>query len=78
MKALSFVGKQLMGLAEALGSVGLIWQKSFSLLVRGKWSPSLSIEQMNRIGVQSFAVVSLTSFFTGMVLAFQSGLRIHL
>src|SRR4029077_7043539 len=37
------------------------------------WAPALTIQQMNEIGVASFPVVGLTSLFTGMVLAFQSG-----
>jgi phospholipid/cholesterol/gamma-HCH transport system permease protein len=48
-------------------------RKSFALILRGKWEPRLSIIQMNEVGVASFPVVGLTSLFTGMVLAFQSG-----
>lgn len=73
MKVVSALGGATLSVAEALGGVATIWKKSFALIVRGKWTPSLTIEQMNEIGVASFPVVGLTSLFTGMVLAFQSG-----
>jgi phospholipid/cholesterol/gamma-HCH transport system permease protein len=66
-------GGFVLGIAEALGGVWTLWRKSFALILRGKWMPSLSIAQMYEIGVASFPVVGLTSLFTGMVLAFQSG-----
>lgn len=67
------LGRVVLSTAEALGGVAMIWRKSFALIFRGKWMPSLTIAQMYEIGVRSFSVVGLTSLFTGMVLAFQSG-----
>lgn len=73
MRWLAFLGRHILGVAAALGRTAIIWRKSVSDMVRGRWSAHLSFDQMSRIGVQSFPVVALTSLFTGMVLAFQSG-----
>jgi len=67
------LGRIVLAMAAAMGRVATMWQKTFSLIGRGKWAPSLTVAQMYEIGVNSFAVVGLTSLFTGMVLAFQSG-----
>jgi len=56
-----------------MGRVAAMMKKALALIIRGKWEPHLSIDQMEEIGVASFPVVGLTSLFTGMVLAFQSG-----
>lgn len=69
----NLIGKTFLEAAKAMGAVASMWRKIFTLLFSGKWEAKLTIEQMNEIGVQSFAVVGLTSLFTGMVLAFQSG-----
>ena len=73
MNWISTLGRHILDGANALGSVAVLWQKSIAAVAKGRWEPRLSIQQMNRMGVQSFAVVALTSLFTGMVLAFQSG-----
>ncbi len=73
MPIIDSLGRWVLSAAEGLGSVALMWKKAFGLIVRGRWEPSLTIGQMNEIGVASFPVVGLTSLFTGMVLAFQSG-----
>ncbi len=73
MSWISALGAYTMSSANSLGQVAMMAKKSFALILRGKWEPKLSIIQMNEIGVSSFPVVALTSLFTGMVLAFQSG-----
>ena len=50
----------------------MTWKASTSLLFRPVYLSEI-IDQMNKIGVGSLAIVLLTSFFTGMILAFQSG-----
>lgn len=66
-------GRYILGVSEAVGSVTLLWGKAVSELLKGHWAPKLTVAQMLEIGVRSFPVVGLTSLFTGMVLAFQSG-----
>ena len=73
MTWVALLGRKTLDVADALGAVAAVWRRTFGLILRGRWSPSLTIEQMNEIGVASFPVVGLTSLFTGMVLAFQSG-----
>src|SRR5262245_10668586 len=73
MKWISSLGASVLRMAESLGKVADMVRKSFALIFAGKWETKLSIDQMNEIGVASFPVVGLTSLFTGMVLAFQSG-----
>src|SRR5258706_12137171 len=67
------VGRVTLDVAETLGRVADMVRRAMSAIFRGQWMPTLTIEQMNEIGVSSFPVVGLTSLFTGMVLAFQSG-----
>ncbi len=66
-------GRNTLELAESMGRVSDMLRKTAIQIARGRLEPALTIEQMNKIGVDSFAVVGLTSLFTGMVLAFQSG-----
>ena len=73
MIIVSTFGRITLSVAEAMGRVWIMARKSIGQILRGHWAPTLSIEQMNEIGVASFPVVGLTSLFTGMVLAFQSG-----
>ncbi len=67
------MGRFILEVAESVGQVALLWRETLVSFVRGRWEPRLSVTQMAEIGVSSFAVVGLTSLFTGMVLAFQSG-----
>ncbi|MCB4756032.1 MAG: ABC transporter permease [Elusimicrobia bacterium] len=73
MRWIERLGEIFLEVAEALGMVYALWRETLLQLLKGQWAPQLSIAQMYEIGVRSFAVVSLTSLFTGMVLAFQSG-----
>ncbi len=67
------LGRFVLDLAEALGGVAKMWRETLAALFKGQWVPHLTIAQIMEIGVRSFPVVGLTSLFTGMVLAFQSG-----
>jgi len=67
------IGKIVLDASEALGGVAKMWRETLGALMKGQWVPKLTIAQVMEIGVRSFPVVGLTSLFTGMVLAFQSG-----
>lgn len=73
MTFISAFGEWVMGIAQAMGETAALWRRSFVAIVRVQFPFHLTVEQMYEIGVQSFPVVGLTSLFTGMVLAFQSG-----
>jgi phospholipid/cholesterol/gamma-HCH transport system permease protein len=67
------MGRMFLNTSEAMGNVYALWKEAIQTMARGEWLPKLTIAQMLEIGVRSFPVVGLTSLFTGMVLAFQSG-----
>ena len=67
------LGRIFLQTSQSLGGVWALWRDTAVLLATGKWMPRLTVQQMLAIGVESFPVVALTSLFTGMVLAFQSG-----
>ncbi len=67
------LGRFVLDVAEGMGEVASLWKDTISALIKGQWVPRLTIAQIMEIGVRSFPVVGLTSLFTGMVLAFQSG-----
>jgi len=73
MIIVSAIGRLTLDWSESLGRVAIMVRRTAAAIVRGQWMPVLTVEQMNEIGVASFPVVGLTSLFTGMVLAFQSG-----
>ncbi|MBD3379436.1 MAG: MlaE family lipid ABC transporter permease subunit [Candidatus Omnitrophica bacterium] len=62
---------QYLGGTAVLGVRTVFW--TFSRPLR-KWQ---ILEQMNRIGVESFPIILLISFFTGMVLALQSAYQMQ-
>jgi phospholipid/cholesterol/gamma-HCH transport system permease protein len=66
-------GRVFLDASEAIGNVYMLWKEAIRTMAKGEWLPKLTIAQMLEIGVRSFPVVGLTSLFTGMVLAFQSG-----
>ncbi|MBI5745164.1 MAG: ABC transporter permease [Elusimicrobia bacterium] len=67
------LGHEFMSLAEALGSAALMLKSVVYWLIRSKFELSETLKQAVKIGVDSFTVTALTSFFTGMVLALQMG-----
>ncbi len=69
----SLLGRRVVHLAETLGSVALMLQKTVYWIVKAPFDVRNITAQMFQIGVQSFPVTSLTALFTGMVLALQTG-----
>lgn len=67
------IGGEVMGLAEALGSSALMFKSVLFWLFRSRLEVAETVKQSVKIGVDSFTVVALTSFFTGMVLSLQTG-----
>jgi phospholipid/cholesterol/gamma-HCH transport system permease protein len=70
---LALLGRQVLALAETLGNVILMVQKTVYWIFRARPDMRNVLAQMNEIGVRSFPVTSLTALFTGMVLALQTG-----
>lgn len=67
------VGHEFLSLAEAMGSAALMLKSVIFWLFRSRLEWSETIKQSVKIGVDSFTVTALTSFFTGMVLSLQMG-----
>jgi phospholipid/cholesterol/gamma-HCH transport system permease protein len=67
------VGKEVLGLSEETGHFVLLVRSTLQWLLRGKIEWRQTLIQMSRIGVDSLPVTAMTSFFTGMVLALQTG-----
>jgi len=68
-----FLGKRLYELASSLGEVASIIGQTFYWISRGVIDWKNAIFQMVEVGWSSFPIIALTSLFTGMVLALQSG-----
>ncbi len=67
------IGKDFLGLAEAMGSAALTLKSVIFWFFRSKFELRETAKQAVKIGVDSLTVTVLTSFFTGMVLALQMG-----
>ncbi|MBO4555455.1 MAG: ABC transporter permease [Elusimicrobiales bacterium] len=67
------IGKIFLSLAETFGSYFLMAKSALFWAICSKPEFSEISKQSVKIGVDSFLVTALTSFFTGMVLALQMG-----
>ena len=67
------IGEHLINLARKLGQTWYMVGSVFFWLFRSKLEFRQIVKQTTRIGVDSVSVTTLTSLFTGMVLALQSG-----
>jgi phospholipid/cholesterol/gamma-HCH transport system permease protein len=72
-RLLSLGGGPLLRLAEESGQFSFLVRSTFLWFFRAKVEWRQAVIQMLRIGVQSLPVTSMTTFFTGMVLALQTG-----
>lgn len=66
-------GGLILSAAEETGQFVLLVRSTFQWLLRGRIEWRQTLIQMSRIGVDSLPVTAMTSFFTGMVLALQTG-----
>jgi phospholipid/cholesterol/gamma-HCH transport system permease protein len=67
------IGRVLAIVSDNMGKAALMVRSSFFWLFHSKLEVKQSFLQCVRIGVDSLPVTVLTSFFTGMVLALQTG-----
>ncbi len=66
-------GRELLETIESMGRFALLVRSTITWLIRAKVEWRQVLIQMLRIGVQSLPVTMMTTFFTGMVLALQTG-----
>lgn len=67
------VGSGVLGASEETGHFVFLCRSTIQWIFRGKIEWRQTLIQMARIGVDSLPVTAMTSFFTGMVLALQTG-----
>lgn len=72
-KPTNLLGRKILAIAENMGKVALLFKGTLHWLRRRPLDWENIFNQMIEIGVHSLPVTSLTSFFTGMVLALQTG-----
>lgn len=70
---LQLLGKKFTYQAAGMGQVTTLVMQTFYWIGRGAINKRNTIDQMVEIGLNSFPVIALTSLFTGMVLALQTG-----
>ena len=66
-------GGTILAASEEAGRFVFLVRSTLAWLARGKIEWRQTLLQMSRIGVDSLPVTAMTSFFTGMVLALQTG-----
>jgi phospholipid/cholesterol/gamma-HCH transport system permease protein len=66
-------GRWILDLAEDMGQFVFMVRSAFQWMARSPIEWRQTLIQMARIGVESLPVTAMTMFFTGMVLALQSG-----
>ena len=69
----TWVGQALFELFEEAGRFTFLVRSSIQWILRGKIEARQTLTQVVRIGIDSLPVTTLTSFFTGMVLALEMG-----
>jgi phospholipid/cholesterol/gamma-HCH transport system permease protein len=73
LSACEAIGKVILELFEEAGQLAFLARSTWQWLWRSKIEWKQVEIQMVRIGIESLPVSAMTSFFTGMVLALQSG-----
>ncbi|MDD5656001.1 MAG: ABC transporter permease [Elusimicrobia bacterium] len=67
------LGAELLAMAETFGRFAFLTRSVVAWLYRAPIEWRQVLIQMSRIGVESLPVTTMTTFFTGMVLALQTG-----
>lgn len=68
-----YVGGVLLGTSEEMGRFVFLVRSSLAWMIRSRVEWRQVLIQMVRIGIESMPVTTMTTFFTGMVLALQTG-----
>jgi phospholipid/cholesterol/gamma-HCH transport system permease protein len=70
---ITLLGRFVMDIGASLGEVAMLVYKTSYWIARGAIDGKNTLDQMVEVGARSFPVIALTSLFTGMVLALQTG-----
>src|ERR1041385_1726374 len=71
--SLAFIGRPALAVLEDIGEAAAMARSAFGWMIRGHIEFRQTVVQCLRIGADSLPVTMMVSFFTGMVLALQSG-----
>ena len=74
----SVIGSYCLNFFNEVGGISIIFWRTNVSLVTSQLRVRETVEQMYKIGVASLPLVSLTSLFTGMVLALQSAYQLQI
>jgi len=72
-KPFEALGHAVIDIATSLGALTILVQQTLYWISKGVIDWKNTVMQMVEVGVRSFPVIGLTSLFTGMVLALQTG-----
>jgi len=73
IKMLIAIGRKTYEFIRSIGEITSIALRTFYFIFSGSVNRKNTVEQMVEVGIRSFPVIALTSVFTGMVLALQTG-----
>ncbi len=73
MSAVAGLGRAILEVAEETGQFSLLVRSTFGWMTRSRIEWRQTLIQVVRVGVGSLPVTAMTAFFTGMVLALQTG-----
>ena len=69
--------ERIKGFLEYFGRVALLAKKAFVFMLKGKKRPKQVFSQFLSLGVDSLAIISLVSFFIGIIIAFQTAYQLR-
>ncbi|PKN00682.1 MAG: ABC transporter permease [Elusimicrobia bacterium HGW-Elusimicrobia-1] len=70
---ITIVHRSFMDVVKSVGELALMTSRTLVYIFKGNVDRRNVVEQMLEVGVRSFPVIALTSVFTGMVMALQTG-----
>jgi len=77
MNTFEFIGKKIIAFMEELGKIFLLFFQTVQCCFQPPFEFRNTLYQMVEIGFNSLGVAAITSLFTGMVLALQSGVTLE-
>jgi len=77
-RILAKLGEDFVSFFHYIGGVSILFKDTLLACLNFPLEKQRILDQMNKIGVNSFPIVFLTSMFTGMVLAFQSAYQLKM
>jgi len=77
MSAQNSASSRSRGFCHQLGEIGILIAETFKNLFRKPWEKKIFLQQLERIGVKSLPLISLTAAFGGLVFGLQTYVGFH-